>query len=364
MKIAELKKLLRAGEWNDVEFKEGRTAVPKAAFETVSAFANTHGGRLVFGIERMLRDAGAERWDGRPFERVPFKEAFHPGSIRWYRDRFHGINAGFDPEQPDREFLYHWGYLLRDGKRYLPTRAAIMLFGSSLAVHQLIPRPALDVQFLGYAGDEPMPETRWIDRLVCEDNTGVIKFFRDGIQFWNPGDVFGDDSRLFEPGEKEARNPAIAMAMRRIAMCEQAGTGMHMMREEWQRLGHPPPVYKNDRSRKAFELFIPKLEKETDMASDLLQAMFGRTERSGTPEVTPEVKRMLSIMIGDMSREEIQEKLGLKDEKHIRQYYLQTAMRLGLIEMTIPGKPRSSRQRYRLTEKGRRVREANHDFNG
>src|SRR3989338_9951830 len=61
----------------------------------------------------------------------------------------------------------------------------------------------------------------------------VIKFFRDGIQFWNPGDVFGDDSRLLEPGEKEVRNPVIATAMRRVAMCEQAGTGLRMMREAW-----------------------------------------------------------------------------------------------------------------------------------
>ncbi|RPI76048.1 MAG: ATP-binding protein, partial [Desulfobacteraceae bacterium] len=234
MKIAELKKLLKAGEWNDVEFKEARTSVPKSAFETVSAFANTHGGRLIFGvaqdgedyvvngidtpdkiqndflsvlhadakinhdiqlteqrididgktvlvfqisenhrtrkpvyldgdirrtflrkgggdykaqtqdIERMLRDSGIDRWDSQPFEKVLFKEALHSSSLRWYRNRFHQVNAGFDPEQSDQAFLYHWGYLIRDGKRYIPTRAAIMLFGSSLAVHQLIPRPTLD----------------------------------------------------------------------------------------------------------------------------------------------------------------------------------------------------------------------------
>jgi len=86
---------------------------------------------------------------------------------------------------------------------------------------------------------------------------GVIKFYRDGIQFWNPGDVFGDDSRLWEPGEKEVRNPSIAMAFRRIAMCEQAGTGLRMMREEWQKLGRPVPVCKNDRPVKAFEFFLP-----------------------------------------------------------------------------------------------------------
>ncbi len=50
MKRTELKKLLKAGEWNDVEFKEVRSDVPKSAFETISAFANTHGGRLVFGV--------------------------------------------------------------------------------------------------------------------------------------------------------------------------------------------------------------------------------------------------------------------------------------------------------------------------
>ena len=102
----------------------------------------------------------------------------------------------------------------------------------------------------------------------------VRNIFWDGIQFWNPGDVFGDDSRLFEPGEKEVRNPAITMAMRRIAMCEQAGTGMRMMREEWQKLGHPIPTYNNDRAWKAFEFFIPELDKEVDMASDLMKAMF------------------------------------------------------------------------------------------
>ena len=48
----ELLALLKAGEWNNVEFKEARRAVPKSAFETVSAFANTHGGWLVFGVSQ------------------------------------------------------------------------------------------------------------------------------------------------------------------------------------------------------------------------------------------------------------------------------------------------------------------------
>lgn len=42
-----------------------------------------------------------------------------------------------------------------------------------------------------------------------------------------------------ETGEKEVHNPAIAMAMRRIGMCEQAGTGLRMMqRYRLTELGH------------------------------------------------------------------------------------------------------------------------------
>jgi Fic family protein len=74
---------------------------------------------------------------------------------------------------------------------------------------------------------------------------------------------------------------------------------------------------------------------------------------ASTPEVTPEVIRMLTIMSGEMTRGEIQEKLGLKDEKHFRENYQQVAVKLGLLEMTIPDKLNSRLQKYRLTDKGR-----------
>lgn len=48
-----------------------------------------------------------------------------------------------------------------------------------------------------------------------------------------------------------------------------------------------------------------------------------------------------------MLREEIQEKLGLKDRKSFIQRYLKPALEAGLIEMTIPDKPTSRLQRYR-----------------
>ncbi len=52
----ELMKMLRAHEWRDVEFKEAQRAVPRSAYETVSAFANTDGGHLVFGVRQSGQD--------------------------------------------------------------------------------------------------------------------------------------------------------------------------------------------------------------------------------------------------------------------------------------------------------------------
>ena len=192
----------------------------------------------------------------------------------------------------------------------------------------------------------------------------VIKFYRDGIQFWNPGDVFGDDSRLWEPGEKEVRNPSIAMAMRRIAMCEQAGTGLRMMREAWRKLGHPAPQYKNDRAGKTFEFFIPELDKEVDMASDLVKAMLGGSPHAGIPvEAQVGTKSALSRHQVEIMRKcrsdrtlvELMAVAGRSDRTKFRHQVLSPLLADGLIEMTIPAKPRSSRQKYRLTAKGRQI---------
>ncbi|GMV30592.1 MAG: hypothetical protein AMXMBFR59_27170 [Rhodanobacteraceae bacterium] len=43
---------LQSIEWSDIEFKEATWAAPKDSLETVSAFANTAGGHLVFGVKQ------------------------------------------------------------------------------------------------------------------------------------------------------------------------------------------------------------------------------------------------------------------------------------------------------------------------
>jgi hypothetical protein len=62
---------------------------------------------------------------------------------------------------------------------------------------------------------------------------------------------------------------------------------------------------------------------------------------------------LLSVLKGVEDRETLQRALGLKARKNFRLLYLVPALDAGLIEMTIPDKPRSSKQKYRLTERGK-----------
>lgn len=61
---------------------------------------------------------------------------------------------------------------------------------------------------------------------------------------------------------------------------------------------------------------------------------------------------MLSLE-DELSRTDLQQALDLKDEKHFRKAYLSPALNSGLVEMTPPETPRSSKQRYHLTALGK-----------
>ena len=60
-------------------------------------------------------------------------------------------------------------------------------------------------------------------------------------------------------------------------------------------------------------------------------------------------------MTDEMSRSEIMEALKLDDRKNFRALYLNPAIEEGLVELTIPDSPRSSKQKYRSTGLGKKV---------
>lgn len=138
------------------------------------------------------------------------------------------------------------------------------------------------------------------------------------------------------------RNPDIAHVLYLRGYMEKAGRGSVLMIRQCKESGLPAPVWKSDRA-----LGVTVTFRAPEVAEEFTGEVAG--------EVTGEVVRMLQVMEGEMKRSEIQERLGLKHEEHFRKSYLLPALELKVIEMTIPDKPTSRLQKYRLTKKGEQL---------
>ncbi|HNX77726.1 MAG TPA: hypothetical protein PLM07_17410 [Candidatus Rifleibacterium sp.] len=85
----------------------------------------------------------------------------------------------------------------------------------------------------------------------------------------------------------------------------------------------------------------------------MLETILNTIKAKTTPQVAPQVAELLMKIDGEMSRQQLQSLLHLKDRFHFREAYLIPALAAGLIEMAVPDRPTSRLQKYRLTEKGR-----------
>ena len=89
------------------------------------------------------------------------------------------------------------------------------------------------------------------------------------------------------------------------------------------------------------------------VAGEVTGEVTGEVPAQVTAQVTAQVQRLLETLEGEMSRNELQERLGLRHRVNFRDAYVRPALETGLVEKTNPNNPRSSKQKYRLTAQGR-----------
>ena len=182
-------------------------------------------------------------------------------------------------------------------------------------------------------------------RDYSDSSGGVaIHVFPHRLEIWNSGPLpEGVTEESLAKGHISVpRNPDIAHVLYLRGYMEKAGRGSVLMIRQCRENGLPDPVWQSDRDLGVTVTF---------RAGEVTEEVAGEV----TEEVAGEVVRLLQAMEGEMKRSEIQERLGLKHEEHFRKSYLLPALELGVIEMTIPDKPTSRLQKYRLTKKGWRL---------
>lgn len=198
-------------------------------------------------------------------------------------------------------------------------------------------------------------------RNYTEVGTIQVRIHDDRLEVWNPGALpYGlSVAELYRPHASHPRNPLIATALFRTRLIEQWGTGTLRIIEACR------PRNIKVEFEIAMGMFIVRLRQQgmpDSQAGGAVATIPGRVTPQvaphETPQVTPQVLRLLGVMKGIADRDTLQSALGLKARKNFRLLYLAPALLAGLVEMTIPNKPKSRLQKYRLAAKGRALVES------
>lgn len=165
-----------------------------------------------------------------------------------------------------------------------------------------------------------------------------------------------DDLRAGRAVSRRYRNRRVGAFLKELDLTEGRSTGITRILKVMAANGSPPPEFETDEDRSYFLIRLPVHERTLASPEDAGHGAQVTPQVTGevAGEVTGEVRRLLEALMGEMRRRELQAALGLKHEDHFRHAYLVPALDAGLIEMTTPDKPRSSKQKYRLTDRGRR----------
>jgi ATP-dependent DNA helicase RecG len=177
-----------------------------------------------------------------------------------------------------------------------------------------------------------------------------IAIFPDRVEVRNPGRLMeGVTLRTLKTAKvSRRRNPLIADLLRRIHLIEAWGRGIPLILEKapHARFSEIAGVFITEFPRpQAAEDSVTKSQSRLDVT--------GQVTGQVTRQVSEEVKRLLAIVRKEMSRQEIQSALALRGRENFEARYLKPALEAAFIERTIPDKPNSRLQKYRLTEKGR-----------
>lgn len=131
-----------------------------------------------------------------------------------------------------------------------------------------------------------------------------------------------------------------------VDLTEGRATGIPKILRAMRDNGSPPPAFETDDDYSYFLVRLPVHPEAHRVTTE-------QVTMEVTTEVTMEVGRLLPLCSTPRSRQELQQSLALRNNEHFRKAYLVPALASGLLEMTIPDKPNSRLQKYRLTQEGR-----------
>ena len=279
-------------EWDNFEAKSAQTDIPKDVWETVSAFANTSGGWIVFGVSQKKK----------VFEIVGVEdpEKIENDMLTTLRSKTK-FNVKLSPQAKkyklDNETFNRKLHIVKNGKL---TYGGLLFLGKNEEINDHIDDFRIDyleIPGTSYANAEP----RYTYRIAEQENLWeyyFVLFQRLRIYANNPLTIsemgIGHEGALPRPveelltaDESYPRNPVLAKFFRIARLCESAGYGFDKMLE-WKHQTKNDVIFEStvDKTKFTFMLDTTKAhlenDKETDMKTD---ESVQKTTENGTKNI-------------------------------------------------------------------------------
>ena len=189
-----------------------------------------------------------------------------------------------------------------------------------------------------------------------------------------------DDFKKGQAVSRRYRNRRIGEFLKELDLAKARSTGVPKIFRAMRQNGSPEPIFESDDDRTWFRVRLPAHERallvatDQDSVHDTLHDKSLKNKKRGqdtlhdTPQGTPQdtiqdtihdtihvtehVERLISILTEEMNRPQLQDILGISNRPHFVEACRGPALKAGLIEMTLPDKPKSRKQRYRRTAQG------------
>lgn len=175
-----------------------------------------------------------------------------------------------------------------------------------------------------------------------------IEVYDDRICFWNDGPLPDDltVAMLKKKHSSKPRNPIIADACFKGGYIDAWGRGIEKILNACREEGFPEPEFEENSGGILVSLFARKDKRQLPDEKKMIQ------EGTKLAPSWHQVEILRKCLI-DSRIIELMEIAERSDRTKFRDQVLNPLLEAGFLEMVFPDKPRSSKQKYRLTEKGR-----------
>ncbi len=195
-----------------------------------------------------------------------------------------------------------------------------------------------------------------------------VAIFDDMLEVTSPGTIPPSiDLNDLSTGQSEIRNKTIAPIFKELKLIEQWGTGFQKLFDSLKE--YPNLEVRFNQPALSFQVQLIKnnVDSDTFISQKEHKVKLDKNLKSkATPQATPQVVlnfvesspqiiKILEFCLVPKLRNEIQLLIGLTDRKYFSKKYINPLIILNLIEMTMPEKPQSPKQKYKTTLLGEQI---------